>query len=159
MMFAAGLTAAELSRILSRRGTRFRLWPRRRVEMFSSRLRPPYAKKTFSSPASRLFPVVRLGNLKHLPFFELGETWSTYEPRFEEALSWLQVSSCGFRAPTVEKDRRCPYISSPFTPPGHFVSGIFTNGVGLHRYIECRGTDYPHLRVSQVCGPPNFRTI
>lgn len=31
------------------------------------------------------------GNLKHIPFFGTGETWETYEPRFEEALSWLQV--------------------------------------------------------------------
>eukprot|EP00752_Nemacystus_decipiens_P018681 g16746.t1 len=31
-----------------------------------------------------------LGNLNHLPFFGLGETWETYEPRFEQALTWLQ---------------------------------------------------------------------
>ncbi|CAM9231975.1 unnamed protein product [Scytosiphon promiscuus] len=31
------------------------------------------------------------GNLKHLPFYETGETWGTYEARFEEALSWLQA--------------------------------------------------------------------
>ncbi|CAM9630866.1 unnamed protein product [Ectocarpus sp. 6 AP-2014] len=31
-----------------------------------------------------------LGNLKHLPFFGVDETWETYEPRFEEAVKWLE---------------------------------------------------------------------
>lgn len=43
---------------------------------------------------SQLLSAVLLlkGNLKHLPFFGAGETWDTYEARFEEALAWLQVS-------------------------------------------------------------------
>eukprot|EP00904_Undaria_pinnatifida_P010795 jgi/Undpi1/6846/HiC_scaffold_21.g09322.m1 len=32
-----------------------------------------------------------LGNLRHLPFFGSGETWETYEAKFEEAVSWLEA--------------------------------------------------------------------
>ena len=32
-----------------------------------------------------------VGNLRHLPFFGSGETWETYEAKFEEAVSWLEV--------------------------------------------------------------------
>lgn len=53
--------------------------------------------KTFYWCEVVVFLLFRLGpftgNLKHLPFFSLGETWETYEPRFEEALTWLTVSA------------------------------------------------------------------
>ena len=36
------------------------------------------------------------GNLKHLPFFGVGERWETYEARFEESLEWLRVRERSF---------------------------------------------------------------
>lgn len=50
------------------------------------------------------------GNLKHLPFFDTGETWATYEARFEEALPWLKVgefSKCNIATFVVSETQKC----------------------------------------------------
>lgn len=79
-----------------------------------------------------------LGNLKHLPFFTLGEAWNTYEARFEEALPWLEefepdvvIVSAGYDALDADELATASLMPDDFGRMGRRLRDVFGSKVAF----------------------------
>eukprot|EP00903_Cladosiphon_okamuranus_P011457 g10791.t1 len=79
-----------------------------------------------------------LGNLKHLPFFGLGETWETYEQRFEDALTWLKdfepdivIVSAGYDALDADELATASLQPQDFGRMGRRLKDVFGSNVAF----------------------------
>ncbi|CAN0388880.1 unnamed protein product [Ascophyllum nodosum] len=79
-----------------------------------------------------------LGNLKHLPFFGVGERWETYEARFEESLEWLRefepdllIVSAGYDALEADELATASLQPEDYARMGSRIREVFGNKVAF----------------------------